>query len=495
MLIARKRSHQGSVCFGLSVAFLLLAGVASATPSITLSRKSGPPTIKVLVSGSGFNPKVEVDIYFDSKNLTRAMTDGEGGFQNARIDVPRWAHPREHVIKAVEDKGNAQQLFLVQTDWGQFHRLNMARYNPFENVLNPRNVGNLTLKWSFATGGFFNSASPVAADGVVYFGAGDGNVYALDAHTGARLWTYTTGGGIGATPAVADGVVYVDSSDGNVYALDAHTGTKLWSVLFTDFASSADLAVEDGVVYVFTLAILYALDAKTGAELWSYSTEVVYAGGAPAVRNRIVYNGVSREMLALDAESGTLLWSFTNAGYPFFNAAVADGAVYVESGPIVGFGEQYIYGLDARNGSQLWSYDLGGFGPDYAEPAVAKGVVYAQSRPGLYALDAKTGKEFWSYSENYNGGTAPAVANGVVYFASDVAGFALDAKTGSWLWSYVTGKQINASPIVVDGMLYIASQDQHLYAFGLPDDKRGEVAPLKRMAHRSEASSHLREEN
>ena len=58
MLIARKRSHQGSVCFGLSVAFLLLAGVASATPSITLSRKSGPPTIKVLVSGSGFNPKV-----------------------------------------------------------------------------------------------------------------------------------------------------------------------------------------------------------------------------------------------------------------------------------------------------------------------------------------------------------------------------------------------------------------------------------------------------
>ena len=37
------------------------------------------------------------------------------------------------------------------------------------------------------------TSSPAVANGVVYVGSGDGNVYALDASTGALLWTYTTG--------------------------------------------------------------------------------------------------------------------------------------------------------------------------------------------------------------------------------------------------------------------------------------------------------------
>jgi len=31
------------------------------------------------------------------------------------------------------------------------------------------------------------------------------------------------------SPAVANGVVYVGSADNNVHALNAHTGAKLWS--------------------------------------------------------------------------------------------------------------------------------------------------------------------------------------------------------------------------------------------------------------------------
>ena len=39
----------------------------------------------------------------------------------------------------------------------------------------------------------------------------DGNVYALDAATGAKLWSYTTGEEVESSPAVANGVVYVGS--------------------------------------------------------------------------------------------------------------------------------------------------------------------------------------------------------------------------------------------------------------------------------------------
>ena len=59
--------------------------------------------------------------------------------------------------------------------------------------------------------------------------AGDGNVHALNASTGAMLWSYTTGSTIESSPAVANGVVYIGSDDGNVYALNASTGALLWS--------------------------------------------------------------------------------------------------------------------------------------------------------------------------------------------------------------------------------------------------------------------------
>ena len=54
------------------------------------------------------------------------------------------------------------------------------------------------------------------ANGVVYVGSNDFKVYALNAATGAKLWSYTTGGLVYSSPAVANGVVYVGSDDGNV---------------------------------------------------------------------------------------------------------------------------------------------------------------------------------------------------------------------------------------------------------------------------------------
>ena len=54
----------------------------------------------------------------------------------------------------------------------------------------------------------------------MYVGTGspDNKVYALNARTGAKLWSYTTGGEVWSSPAVANGVVYIGSYDGKVYA-------------------------------------------------------------------------------------------------------------------------------------------------------------------------------------------------------------------------------------------------------------------------------------
>jgi outer membrane protein assembly factor BamB len=55
---------------------------------------------------------------------------------------------------------------------------------------------------------------------VVYVGSVDFNVYALDAATGAKLWSFPTGSDVRSSPAVANGMLYVGSGymNGNLYA-------------------------------------------------------------------------------------------------------------------------------------------------------------------------------------------------------------------------------------------------------------------------------------
>src|SRR5580700_7304374 len=86
----------------LSAACLLLCGLASAAPSITLPRKTGPPTSRILVSGRGFEPHVGVDIYFDTKDEALVVTNGQGEFNNAKVQAPRSALPGQHWVTALE---------------------------------------------------------------------------------------------------------------------------------------------------------------------------------------------------------------------------------------------------------------------------------------------------------------------------------------------------------------------------------------------------------
>jgi outer membrane protein assembly factor BamB len=86
-----------------------------------------------------------------------------------------------------------------------------------------------TLAWE-ASPTTFQLAPPTVADGVVYVGAQDSVLYALDAITGDTLWSFSTApGGIRTQPAVSNGVVYFGNMAGYLYALDTQTHTERWS--------------------------------------------------------------------------------------------------------------------------------------------------------------------------------------------------------------------------------------------------------------------------
>jgi outer membrane protein assembly factor BamB len=127
--------------------------------------------------------------------------------------------------------------------------------------------------------------SPVVANGVVYV-VDVCTLYALNAQTGEKMWTYKTGGEVG-SPVVEYGVVYVGSGDKKVYALNAQTGKKIWTYNIGPDGMSVpgvpSPAVADGIVYVtdnrYANGVLYALSAANGKKLWSYQQidEMIYS--------------------------------------------------------------------------------------------------------------------------------------------------------------------------------------------------------------------------
>jgi PGF-pre-PGF domain-containing protein len=262
--------------------------------------------------------------------------------------------------------------------------------------------------WSFGTltndGGTF---SPAVANGVVYVGGSgyDDNLYALNAATGEVVWSYNAGA-IGLNSdhslsdvAVANGLVYIGHSDfsywpwyGSIYAFNAATGNRVWSYDTTGIDPTMP-TVANGVVYevsddpnpVYGTGIadskLYALNANTGDYIWSYTfegSELDYSG--PTVANGMVYVGANKgNIYALDAATGVPVWTYTTGDKVSSSPAVANGVVYV------GSEDDNVYALNATTGNLIWKYKTGD--KVDSSPAVANGVVYVGSNDGnLYAL-------------------------------------------------------------------------------------------------------------
>src|SRR5216683_6338747 len=63
-----------------------------------------------------------------------------------------------------------------------------TRNQPLETRINPVNVSNLAVKWTFITGSDV-SATPTVADDTVYVPDWAGNLYAVRAGTGQLVWS------------------------------------------------------------------------------------------------------------------------------------------------------------------------------------------------------------------------------------------------------------------------------------------------------------------
>jgi len=180
-------------------------------------------------------------------------------------------------------------------------------------------------------------------------------------------WTFTTGGDVSTKPAVVNGVVYFPDWGGNLWALNAQTGVKIWGNQFSSYGLAAGTvsrstpAIGNGVLYIGTQqgAWFLAINAKTGALLWKTELETVDPNAvittSPTVVNGVVYTGIAStqetipggggpargSVVAVNAETGAILWKtyttvvgYTGAGV-WGSSPVVDpirGTVYIGTG-------------------------------------------------------------------------------------------------------------------------------------------------------------------
>ncbi len=264
------------------------------------------------------------------------------------------------------------------------------------------------------------SSPPAVSDGVVYAGSCYG-MSAINAATGARLWQNADVGPLIGNPyyangpAVANGVVYFTASNGNVYALYAANGLLDWSIA-SPYGIAGAPAVANGVVYVATTdGVVIALVAETGVVSWtSVRTPSSEVGGPPSVANGVVYiSGLFGGITALDANTGAILWNNLGSVNVEGTPSLANGMAYVaiedeDNGPRIA------YALDAKSGAVVWQMQNIG---DWFAVAIANGIVYAvnDGDKNIYALDATTGAVLGKFGEG-NVNSTPVVVNGMVYF-------------------------------------------------------------------------------
>ena len=115
-------------------------------------------------------------------------------------------------------------------------------------------------KWRYKGQPF--ESSPLLRDGILYVGSWDGNVHAIRAKTGKRVWTYQTGNRVNTSAAYSKGRIFIANQDGTLFALNAKTGRLAWSASeATEFFYAAP-AVAYGRVFIgSTDGTMYAYGA------------------------------------------------------------------------------------------------------------------------------------------------------------------------------------------------------------------------------------------
>lgn len=294
-----------------------------------------------------------------------------------------------------------------------------------------------------AVSGGFGGGVAVAGD-KVFVASGYRTVAALNAATGAVIWTKRVDVPIHSAPTVAGGRVFVIDVDNQMIAFNVDTGDQDWTYRGISeparvMRAPSAAVTGDTVIAPFSSGEVVALRASNGQQLWqqvlsrtsrtSALSEIRDIAGRPVISRGFVY-AVSHSgvLSAMDIRSGQPKWQLPIAGV---NAPLPVGdVVYVVSKD----GELTVVNRDT--GQVYWTRNLnegrvrqegGMFGffdrtvrPEWSGPILASNrLVLVNSDGEVVGLNPKTGAVETTLRLGAATYVAPAAYNGALYVLTD----------------------------------------------------------------------------
>lgn len=209
-----------------------------------------------------------------------------------------------------------------------------------------------SINWTaHPPGEYFVTASPTAADGIVYMAGAGSGLSAIRESDGRRLWSQRVSGE-GSSPAVDGQAVFVTYACQGAFAFARTSGDPLWGrQALCSGGGGRTPVVADGTVFARDSAGYdnLMLSASTGAQLGTFS-----AGPAPAIGGGVAFMLSDSTLRALTRSGqGATAWQFTGDG-SLENASLVVGSVM-----FVSSSAGQLYALDAATGSVRWSTNVG----------------------------------------------------------------------------------------------------------------------------------------
>ena len=234
----------------------------------------------------------------------------------------------------------------------------------------------------------------------------------------ARFWESNGGPGPRGTPTLSNGRVYTFGATGIVNALDAGTGAVVWSrnaaseaaVKTPTWGFASSPLVAGGLVIVGVAGRLVAYDRVTGAPRWLGPSR----GASYSSPRLLTIDGVAQVLLlsATGATSvaladGALLWEHPWKGYPIVQPNLtAEGDVLISVSDSSGI-RRLTLAHTPGNGPGEWSvakrWTSSGLKPYFNDFVVHNGHAYGFDGSILSCIDLKDGRRKWKGGRYGNG--------------------------------------------------------------------------------------------
>lgn len=265
--------------------------------------------------------------------------------------------------------------------------------------------------------------APVLADGRLFLRVGafdeDTNlpVVAYDVRTGAELWRAPhTRFSIADEVAYANGRVFVGGHES--FALDAATGARLWTL---PVYSDNPIVARDGRLILGGGQYTKSVDAASGVEQWS--SPVGDEEGPSTVAAGRVFRASNDSAIAYDLASGALAWRQDGADAGDELAGAFDGG-------LMWVGSR---AFDIRTGQIAHRSAFRG------TVAIAAPLGYQIQGDSLVAFDLRTFETRWSFpvgsSNAWLYSSRPLVVDDLVFLAIGTRVHAVDRVTGAPVWT------------------------------------------------------------